>query len=147
MEIENLCNFYASKYHLSIILLEYLNSKNTKKSTVITFLQNGIEEEINILKEKYKFNINSANEANFEDTKVIKNKKIEKSKDIIFIIDGDVKYMKEANSYIKKEISKLNIRTIKIINCFDFEKQQIFMEEILNCNDKILYTTGEKVID
>ena len=35
MKVEKLCNFYASKYHLSMIILEYLKEKSVKKSKVI----------------------------------------------------------------------------------------------------------------
>ena len=34
----------------------------------------------------------------------------------------------------------------KIINCYDFEQQRNFMKDIIKGSDKILYTTGEKVI-
>ena len=45
------------------------------------------------------------------------------------------------------KIIKKDINNIKIINCFDFEEQRKYMSEVLKENDKILYTTGEKVID
>ena len=142
-----MCIFYASKYHLSVVLLEYLKNKNTKKYTVNTFLENEIKDEINILKQKYKINIYSANEINFENTIDIKNKKIDASENMIFIIEGNYSYIKEANKYLKEKIENYEYENVKIINCFSFEDQKNFMEKILLENDKILYTTGEKVID
>ena len=41
---------------------------------------------------------------------------------------------------------KINVKA-KIINCYDFEQQRDFMKEIIKGSDKILYTTGEKIID
>ena len=35
----------------------------------------------------------------------------------------------------------------KIINCYDFDQQRNFMKDIIKGSDKILYTTGEKVIE
>ena len=137
MKVENLCIFYASKYHLSVVLLEYLKNKNTKKYTVNTFLENEIKDEINILKQKYKINIYSANEINFENTIDIKNKKIDASENMIFIIEGNYSYIKEANKYLKEKIENYEYENVKIINCFSFEDQKNFMEKILLENDKI----------
>ena len=50
MKIENICNFYASNYHLSVVLYEYLR-KNSRKE-VVTFFESGIEEEIKMLEDK-----------------------------------------------------------------------------------------------
>ena len=50
MKIENVCNFYASKYHLSVVLYEYLR-KNTRKE-VITFFEDGINEEMKMIESK-----------------------------------------------------------------------------------------------
>ena len=106
-----------------------------------------MKDEINILKQKYKINIYSANEINFENTIDIKNKKIDASENMIFIIEGNYSYIKEANKYLKEKIENYEYENVKIINCFSFEDQKNFMEKILLENDKILYTTGEKVID
>ena len=66
---------------------------------------------------------------------------------MIFIIEGNYSYIKEANKYLKEKIENYEYENVKIINCFSFEDQKNFMEKILLENDKILYTTGEKVID
>lgn len=145
--MEKLCIFYASKYHLSLILLEYLKNKNTKKYTVNTFLENEIKDEISLLKEKYEIKINSVNPINFENTKEIYKKKIEKTKDMIFIVEGDLNYIKEANRYIKQETKNNDPDSIKIINCFDFFKQHEYFDLIKGSNDKFLYTNGTKTID
>ena len=47
MKIENVCNFYASKYHLSVVLYEYLR-KNSRKE-IITFFEDGINEEMKMV--------------------------------------------------------------------------------------------------
>lgn len=144
MKIENLCNFYASKYHLSIILLEYLKRNSTKKTQIVTFMQEDIRSEIQNLNEKYKYNIN-LNKENFQRINNIYEIEPNITKDMIFIVQGNMGYMKEANEYIIDLVDKK--ANIKIINCYDFEKQKKDMKELINQNDKILYTTGEKIID
>lgn len=142
--MENLCIFYASKYHLSIVLLEYLRNKNIKKYALHTFLENEIEDEVNVLIKKYKFDNKYVNNVNFKKTTIISNEKFENKSDMIFIIEGSIKYMKEANEYVKKYILDNNIINVKIINCFDFDKQVNYASQILSKNQKILFTTGEK---
>ena len=58
MEVENLCDFYASDYHLSIILMEFLNKINMEKTKIITIFENGIEDEINKVKEDFISHLN-----------------------------------------------------------------------------------------
>ncbi len=144
MKIERLCSFYASKYHLCLILLEYLKEKCNKKIQVITFMQEDIKREMNELNKKYKFNIDM-NKISFEKTDNIYEKEPYKTKDIIFIVQGSLHFMEKANEYINDLIYKN--ATVKIINCYEFEKRKDIMAELMSEADKILYTTGEKVID
>ena len=145
MKIEKLCNFYASKYHLSMILLEYLKEKNNKKVNVITFFQDEIEDEINVLVDKYKYNVDNIKEIDFKITKNIYDKEINLEKNNIFIVEGSLEYISEANEYIFENLPKLT--KAKIINCYNFSHQKLYMKEIINKSDKILFTSGEKVID
>ena len=145
MKVERLCNFYASKYHLSIILLEYLKEKKSKKYKVITFLQDEIEDELKVLRKKYKYDINLIKDIDFKPTKDIYEKEIKQLKNTIFIVEGNLAYIEEANEYILDFLE--NNSNVKIINCYNFMHQKQFMRDIISKSDKILYTTGEKVID
>ena len=145
MKVERLCNFYTSKYHLSMILLEYLKEENNKKMKVITFFQDELEKEINILVDKYKYNINNIEEIDFKITKNIYEKEIELAKNNLFIVEGDLNYINDANEYILDNLKKMT--NTKIINCYNFSHQKLYMKEIINKNDKILFTSGEKIID
>ncbi len=145
MKVERLCNFYASKYHLSIILLEYLKEKKSKKYKVITFLQDEIEDELKVLRKKYKYDVDLIKDIDFKETKDIYAKEIKQSKNTIFIVEGNLEYIEEANEYIFDFLEKNS--NAKIINCYNFMHQKQFMRDIISKSDKILYTTGEKVID
>ena len=142
MKIENVCNFYASKYHLSVVLYEYLR-KNTRKE-IITFFEDGINEEMKMIESRAKHRIK--NKINFESNNDIQDTYIKPSKNLVFILKGSNLYLKEANSYIKEELKYMKNVKAKIINCYDFEQQRNFMKDIIKGSDKILYTTGEKVI-
>ena len=140
------CVFYSCNYHLGLILLEYLKNEETKKYNTITFLEKGIDNEIRILKERYEDKFNNIDKnIKFESNKNIENTKIEDNS--IIIIGGKIEYIEKVNKYVEKEIEKNNTKNLKIINCFNFEEQRKYMSEVLKVNDKILYTTGEKVID
>ena len=143
MKIERLCNFYASKYHLSTILLEYLKEENNKKMKVTTFFQDEIEDEINRLIDKY--NINNMEGIDFKITKNIYEKEIDLAKNNIFIVEGNLNYINDANEYILDNLKKMT--NAKIINCYNFSHQKLYMKEIINESDKILFTRGEKTID
>ena len=145
--MNNLCILYASKYHLSLIILEYLKNKNTKKYTINTFLQNPIEDEINVLEQRYKLKYNAANEIDFKATQTINKKEIQKNKNMIFINEGNLKYIKEVNNYIKEKTKNELYEDVIIINCFDFYKETKSVDKIVNKHDKILYTSGIKIID
>lgn len=146
MKEERLCVFYASNYHLSLILLEYLKNKGVEKYNTLTFLENGIDEQIKVIKERYNEKYNDINqEIKFNKNDQYKNKKIKDN--TIIILEGKIEYIKKANEYIQKYIEKNNIKNIKIINCFNFEEQKLYMSKIIKKSDKILYTTGEKIID
>lgn len=145
MKVERLCNFYASKYHLSMILLEYLKEENNKKMKVTTFFQDDIDDEINILVDKYKYNINNIEEIDFKSTKNVYEKEIDLAKNNIFIVEGDLNYINDTNEYILDNLKKMT--NAKIINCYNFSHQKLYMKEIISKSNKILFTSGEKTID
>ena len=143
MKIENVCNFYASKYHLSVVLYEYLR-KNSRKE-VITFFEDGINDEMKMVENRANHNLK--NKVNFNSNNNIHDTYIKQAKNIIFILRGSNLYLREANSYIKEELKYMKNVKAKIINCYDFDQQRNFMKDIIKGSDKILYTTGEKVIE
>lgn len=47
--IEKLCSFYASEWHLTTMLLPYINRELEKNTKIITILEKDIEENIKTL--------------------------------------------------------------------------------------------------
>ena len=158
--IEKLCSFYVSDWHLVTMLLPYINKQINEKANIITILENDIEENIKILIQK----LNLKNEEkiislNWEKTRGIKYSEIENKlnklerKNILNVIfvNGKKEYVDKVNKNIEKYINnnkeKLNMVKIKIINCFEVSEFNINMQEILHSHDKILNTSGEKEIN
>lgn len=117
---EKLCVLYASKIHLSIILLEHI-LKN-QEYEVITFLQNGLKKEINSitnLTDKYN---------------TIKNTKIDNeinnnSEKLMFIIEGDDNYIKRSNRKIETMINENEkIKSVQIIVCSSYSNDRLIKE-------------------
>ena len=142
MKIDNFCNFYASKYHLSVILMEYIKKINLNDTAVATFFEESIEDEVNEIKNKIN-NIN-IDIINFNKNNLFKEKgsSIDNTKkNIVYIISGSNEYMKSVNDYIEGQLSiRENCNNATIINCYDFEQQVNNIDEILNNNNKILCT-------
>ena len=106
MKIDNFCNFYASKYHLSVILMEYIKKINLNDTAVATFFEESIEDEVNEIKNKIN-NIN-IDIINFNKNNLFKEKgsSIDNTKkNIVYIISGSNEYMKSVNDYIEGQLS------------------------------------------
>lgn len=155
--IMKLCSFYVSDWHLVTMLLPYINKKVNEKEKVITVLENDIRNNVEVLIKKLNvkneekiLNINWSNKNNNYESinNSIKNA-IENN--IIFLVNGNKEYIKEANNIINKiieeNIEKIEQKNIKIINCYEIVEFNGSIVEILDEHDKILNTSGEKEIN
>lgn len=142
--MENLVIYYANDNHLSIILSEYLKNKNKERCEIITFFQEGIEKEIRTIKEKTKNNM--LDEINFRENVGSQNFKINvenKEKEIIIIIRGNKEYINEIYNQIMENNKFKEYNKIKIIKCFNIQKQENEIKENIKENKKIITTSGE----
>ena len=157
--IEKLCSFYVSDWHLVTMLLQYINEQINKEANIITILENDIEENIRVLLQKLNLrneekilNINwkQANGIKYSEIQnKLKELKRQDELNVIFI-NGSKNYIDMTNSNIEKflkdnkeKYSKINV---KIIDCFEVGEFNVNMQEILDSHDKILNTSGEKEI-
>ena len=134
---EKLCVLYASKIHLSIILLEHI-LKN-QEYEVITFLQNGLKKEINSitnLTDKYN---------------TIKNTKIDNeinnnSEKLMFIIEGDDNYIKSSNRKIETMINENEkIKSVQIIVCSSYSNDRL-IKEMSKRHYSLLQTKNQQIL-
>lgn len=143
--MENLVIYYANDNHLSIILSEYLKNKNKERCQIITFFQEGIEKEIRTIKEKTKNNM--LDEINFRENVGSQNFKINvenKEKEIIIIIRGNKEYTNKIYNQIMENNKFKEYKQIKIIKCFNIQKQENEIKENIKENKKIITTSGER---
>lgn len=143
--MENLVIYYANDNHLSIILSEYLKNKNKERCEIITFFQEGIEKEIRTIKEKTKNNM--LDEINFRENVGSQNFKINvenKEKEIIIIIRGNKEYTNKIYNQIMENNKIKEYNKIKIIKCFNIQKQENEIKENIKENKKIITTFGER---
>lgn len=165
--IERLCSFYVSDWHLVTMLLPYINKQINEKANIITMLQNNIEENVKILVSK--LNLKNKDEilnldwtekkiTKYSDIKeIMKKLKKENIENIIFV-NGNKDYVdiinKNINKYLEnleKHVSSKEVKqeklNIKIINCFEVGDFNLNLQEILKNHDKVLNTSGEKEIN
>ncbi len=158
--IEKLCSFYVSDWHLVTMLLPYINKQINEKANIITILEEDIEENIRTLTKKLSLkNEDKILSLNWKSTNGIKYSEIQKKlkelekQDVlnVIFINGKKEYMDITNKNIEKFLEtnkdKYKKIQIKIINCYEVSEFNINMQEILDSHDKILNTSGEKEIN
>ncbi len=143
--IQKLCCFYASDWHLTVMLLPYINNKIDEKSNIYMKCENNIEDKMKILLNKLKIKNEKSildiswNSKVQEDTASDGNEKI-------YIISGDEDYIKETNENIEQFYYGRE-QKIKIINCYEITKGKN-LNKIIEENGytQILNTKGENSI-
>ena len=150
-----LCSFHVNDWHLSTMILPYINKEIKEKANIITILEKNIENNINTLIEK--LNLKNKDEIikiGWQDCQGMKysetSKKLEKlSKDKlnIILVNGQKNFIDAVNENIERVLNKKsnNIK-IKIVNCYEVIEFNKNILEILDNHDKILNTSGEKEI-
>lgn len=143
MKTEKLCLFYVSKAHLLVIMNEYLKDKEDYE--LYTFLEEEIKDDT-VEPDMYEA-VDLDGIIDFEVTKDIKIKKLQREQNKIILIGGSEKYRQEVEKYIEQQTQNLDIESIKIINIYSFEENKLRMSQIFKRNEKILYTVGEEIIE
>ncbi len=154
-KIEKLCSFYVSDWHLTTMILPYINSKIEENANIIPVLENNLEKNIKILVEKLNLknkekilsiNWKNTNSIKYENIKnKLKKETNNKTKNII-LVNGSKDYIEKNNSNIEKWLEKSSISNIKIINFFEVTDFNSNIVEILNNHNRVFNTSGEKEI-
>ncbi|NLC88180.1 MAG: hypothetical protein GX682_05345 [Clostridiaceae bacterium] len=149
-DVTKFCSFYISDWHLVTMLLPYINKKINEQAEIATILEKNIEENIRKLVEKLNLK-NKEKILNLEWNKSEERKNIftniEENKEKIIIINGEREFIKRKNEKIKKYLKNHKVnQKIKIINCYEIVESNGNVSDILEENDKILNTSGEKEI-
>lgn len=148
--ITKLCSFYVSEWHLVTMLLPYISKKINNGAKITTILEKNIEKEVITLVEKLNLkNKDKILKLKWNTKKEIKTilEDLKNKKELIIIVNGEKNFIKEQNKKIEKYLreNKTNIK-VKIINCYEITEYSESVHKILDDNDKILNTSGEKEI-
>ena len=147
---EKLCLFFASDYHFEMISLPYINENLKKNKNIIVITENNLKEtvdkllsNINLTKEeKDKMEKIDWGNNDLDKFKQIK-KANEENKETIFV-KGKENYIDNINKNIENWI---NIKDIKVIDCYDINEVHDDVSSIAGKYNKVLSTSGvEKLL-
>lgn len=140
--IQKSCCFYASDWHLTVMLLPYINNKVQENCSIYMKCENNIEEKMNILLNKLTLK-NKKNIMNINWKNSVAEDEIDTNKEKIYIVSGNDAYIKNINNLIEQCYGEKNCK-IKIINCYEV-KESDNLGKIIKENGytQILNTKGE----
>ncbi len=152
-----ICSFYVSDWHLTAMLLPYIEEAEERKEHLNTILEKNISynmkeilNRINISERKkediIKVGWENKNLIKYGEIKKYMEKVTKEEGKITIIIEGKkdkIEYInKNIDKWLKKSEKKLKKKEIKIINCYEVTEFNQDLNEILDKHDKILNTSG-----
>ena len=140
-ENKKYCLFYASDFHLEMILLPYI--KNNIDDTHFTiFTEKNLDESLKILLSKTNLKFNEKEQMLKLGWNIKKDEKItsDELNNNTVIINGSKNYI----SNINKKISMSKVKKVNIIDCYNIEEKDIDVERIKKQYDDILNTKKYK---
>lgn len=142
--IQKLCCFYASDWHLTVMLLPYINSKVEENTSIYMRCENNIEDKMKILLDKLEIkNKRDILEINWNN-QVAENNFEEGEK--IYIVSGSNEFIENTNKIIENYHNQAG-GSIKIINCYEINNSTNIRRIISeNGYKQILNTRGENNI-
>lgn len=144
--VEKICSFYASDYHLEMIMIPYINRKIEEQANVEIITERSLTKTVKDVISRVNLSQTRKDEIlniNWENNKVEVINKLKNSKELSIFIVGGLDYLKSINKKI--ENMDTNVK-IKIINCYSIDDAKERMTEIISCHTKVLNTTEEKEI-
>lgn len=141
---ENSCAFYASDYHLEMIMLPYINENFKNNKTVYVFTQNNLTNTVNTLMEKVnleketKQKIMKINWAKDDETKY--KKLIEDNNESLIFVKGDEQYIKKVNNNLKQ---LKDYKGIEVIDCYNLNDINGEVRNISTKYGRVLKTLGK----
>lgn len=156
VNIEKTCCFYASDWHLSVMLVPHINKQIDEDVEITTIFKNSEEEKIKELVGK--LNIKNANKIlniNYEKYQNIDYEHIKeilintsKSKKLEIIVSGNDEEIKKINSYIMEYYKQNdeNNTKVNIVDCYNLSETEVEFKDKIGKYTKVLNTQGEHEI-
>ena len=139
---ENSCAFYASDYHLEMIMLPYINKKINENKNVYVFTQNNLEETVNTLIEKVNIDNKIKNKVldiNWKNDDENKYKNLINDNNAVVFIKGNENYINKVNTSLNQI---KNEKELEIIDCFNLEEIGNKMPQIITEHRNIITTNS-----
>lgn len=142
-KIQKSCCFYASDYHLEMIILPYINKKIDEKAQVTIITEKNLSKTIETVVSKINLPEQRKQEILEIDWKNNKNNQIGElintKKEVAIFVIGSKKYIEKTN----KEIDNINkIENINIVNCYNFQEVKNNMVEIVDKHKKVINSSS-----
>ena len=139
-EIKKYCCFYASDFHLEMILLPYIK-ENIDNTKFMIFTEENLTDSMNILLNRTNLNIDEKKQMmklNWNNKEIsISNCDLD---NYTIIINGDNKYISNVNEKIKQ----LNPTKLNIIDCYNINDKTLEVKGIEEKYDQVLNTQNYK---
>ena len=147
MVMKKTCSFYVIEYHLVTMLLPYIKERIEQKATIVTMLEENVEENVaklisNLnLESKCKNEILNINWKSFQVYKYPEiERKLKQGEVTNIIISGKYEYVEMMNQNLRTWIEKNGIRgEIIVNNCYDVTNLSKNIDEILKVMDIPMY--------
>ena len=155
--ITKICSFYVSDWHLTAMLLPFIEEQVEKKENLKTILQKNIVHNMKEILSRIRISERTKEEIidiDWKNKNLIKYSEIRKymdkitknKKTLTLIIEGNKNRIEYVNQnidrWIDKQEKKLEKKQIRIINCYEVTEFNENLQEILDKHDKILNTSG-----
>ena len=148
-KINKMCSFYVNDWHLTVMMLPYINGKLQENEKVTIISEENLLNNINTIlertniKEEYKKQIQTIG---WEKTskKEIKNKIQEQENGNNIIIIGKEDYIENTNKIIENKVKQ---GEVNVIDCYEVMEFNNNMENILKNHEKIINTSGERTVE
>ena len=151
---KRMCSFYVSNIHLATMILPYLSEKIEKGEKITTFLENDMQQEMELLISKTnirkelkdiikRINWNKTNKNNYLE---IENSIKACTEDINILVVGSKEFIDNINEYIERAINNISI-SINEIDAYPIIENKEQLKEILSHYTYGLNTSGEYNIE
>lgn len=155
--IIKICSFYVSDWHLTAMLLPFIEEQVEKGENLHTLLQKNISYNIKEILNRIKIkditksqiiNIDWKNKniLKYGEVRKFMEKVTKGQRTTTIIVEGDkdrIEYInKNIDKWIQKQERKIARKQIRIINCYEVNEFNENLQEILDEHDKILNTSG-----
>lgn len=156
--VEKVCSFYVNDWHLTTMMLPYMNRRIRENTKIITILQNGMNDKVKELIGKMNLSKESTSQLlnidwtsntifKYTDMKELIEEPI-KEENIDILVNGTLDYMDIVNKNIDKILAqgKVKATQITIINCYEVGQFED-INPLLQKHSKLLNTSGLRNIE